>query len=98
MPVRSEIHVDASPEEVWKALVDEQRRADWLDEPEREIDVEEVRAPDRLVWWWVDDDGRRTRVEVLIVAAPVGARVVVTESIPAFPLASLAASLARVPA
>ncbi len=91
MPVRREIEVEASPEEVWEALVDEERRDDWLDEPGREIDVEEAQAPHRLVWWWSDGDEPPTRVEFSIVAVPRGTRVVVTESVPEFPLAELAA-------
>lgn len=91
MPVRREIEVQAPPEEVWKALVDADRRADWLGEEGREIDVEEVQAPSRLVWWWSSGDGPQTRVEVRIVGVPAGSRVLVTESIPAFPLPALAA-------
>jgi len=91
MPVRREIEIEASPEEVWEALVHEERRAQWLDEPEREVDVEVVQAPHRLVWWWGEDDAM-TRVEVLVVAVARGSRVVVTESVPAFPLPALAAA------
>jgi len=94
MPVRKEIEIEASPEDVWEALLDEERRAEWLDEPEREIDIEVVQAPERLVWWWADGDEPRTRVELTIVAIPAGARVVVTESVPSFPLPALAASFA----
>jgi uncharacterized protein YndB with AHSA1/START domain len=96
MAVRREIDVDASPEEVWEALVTEEGRERWLEEPEREIHVEEVDAPHRLVWWWARADDPATRVEFLIVAAPAGTRVVVTESVPAFPIAILAASFERV--
>ncbi len=39
MAVRREIEVDASPEEVWEALVTEEGRERWLDEPERDIPV-----------------------------------------------------------
>ncbi len=91
MPVRREIDVEATPEEVWEALVDEERRADWLREPDRAIEVEEAEAPSRLVWWWSDGDDPPTRVEFSIVAVPDGARVVVTETVPMFPLFPLAA-------
>jgi len=93
--LRREIEVQASPEEVWEALVDEERRADWLDEPDRDVDVEVVEAPNRLVWWWADGDEPPTRVEFSIEAIPRGggSRVVVTESVPTFPLPALAASL-----
>jgi uncharacterized protein YndB with AHSA1/START domain len=95
MPARREIEIEALPEEVWDALVDEQRREDWLQEPDREVYIEVVEAPSRLVWWWGGEDEPATRVEFEIVAAPAGARVIVTESEPAaFPLGTLAASFA----
>ncbi len=93
-----EIEIDAAPEEVFEALVTEQGRERWLEEPEREIHVEVVQAPSRLVWWWVGEEEPATRVEFRISATPAGARVVVTESEPAFPLAQLAASFALVAA
>ena len=92
MPVRREVDVEASPEEVWEALVTEEGRERWLDEPERDVHIEVLDAPHRLVWWWAGADEPATRVEFLIVAAPAGARVIVTESEPALPLAMLAAS------
>jgi uncharacterized protein YndB with AHSA1/START domain len=96
MAVRREIDVDASPEEVWEALVTEEGRERWLEEPEREIHVEVLDAPHRLVWWWAGAEEPATRVEFLIVAEPPGTRVVVTESDPSFPIAMLAASFERV--
>jgi uncharacterized protein YndB with AHSA1/START domain len=98
MPARREVEVEASPEEVFEALVTEEGRETWLQEPDREVHIEIVEAPSRLVWWWTGEDEPATRVEFEIVAAPAGARVVVTESEPAFPIAALAASFARVPA
>jgi uncharacterized protein YndB with AHSA1/START domain len=99
MPARREVEIEASPEQVWDALVDEQSREDWLQEPDREVYVEVVEAPSRLVWWWAGDEAPATRVEFEIVAAPGGTRVVVTESEPAaFPLGTLAASFALVAA
>ncbi len=92
MPVQREIHIEASPEEIWEALATEEGREAWLDEPEREVHVETVDAPRRMVWWWWRDAEPATRVEILVVAAPAGARVIVTESVPAaFPLTALAA-------
>ena len=87
-----------APEEVWEALATEEGRERWLDEPDREIHVEVLDAPNRLVWWWARRrSSRPTRVEFLVVAdAGAGTRVVVTESAPAFPLAMLAASFALV--
>ncbi|MGN6188247.1 MAG: hypothetical protein ACTHOE_05065 [Conexibacter sp.] len=89
---RREIEIEASPEEVWEALATEEGREAWLeDEPRREIVVESADEPHRLVWWWWSEDAPATRVEVLVVAAPAGARVVVVESEPSFPLPALAA-------
>ena len=98
MPVSREIEIEATPEEVWEALATEEGRDRWLDAPEREIDIEVVDAPHRLVWWWEGEGEPPTRVEFLVVASPIGARVLVTESIPSFPLTLLAANLALVAA
>jgi uncharacterized protein YndB with AHSA1/START domain len=96
MAVRREIDVDATPEEVWEALATAEGRERWLEESERQIHVEVLDAPHRLVWWWAGAEDPATRVEFLIVAAPAGTRVVVTESVPSFPIAMLAASFDRV--
>jgi uncharacterized protein YndB with AHSA1/START domain len=93
-----EIEIEATPEEVWDALATEEGRERWLGEPEREIQVESEEAPHRLVWWWWEGDEAPTRLEFLVVAAPAGARVLVSETAPTLPLARLAASLAAVPA
>ncbi|HZV74741.1 MAG TPA: hypothetical protein VFF79_13585 [Conexibacter sp.] len=95
MRTRREIEIEATPEEVWEVLADEQERERWLDAPDREIHVEAADPPHRIVWWWWTEDEPATRVEVLVVAAPAGARVVVVESEPAFPLAALAAHAGR---
>ena len=95
MDTRREIEIEATPEEVWEALATEEGREEWLEDAlEREILVETAEEPHRLVWWWWTEDAPATRVEVLVVAAPVGARVVVVESEPSFPLATLAARFA----
>ncbi len=95
MSVRREIEIEATPEEVWEALATEEGRDEWLEpDPEREVHVEVVDEPSRLVWWWWRGEEPATRVEVLVVAAPAGSRVVVVESRPAFPLVALAASFA----
>ncbi len=96
MSVTREVHVQASPEEVWEAIASEQGRERWLDEPEREIHIEHADEPHRLVWWWSYAEEAPTRVEFLVVAAPAGTRVLVTESMPAFPIASFAQSFALV--
>jgi uncharacterized protein YndB with AHSA1/START domain len=95
---RREVEIEASPEEVWEALVTEQGRERWLGEPDRDVHVEIVEAPSRLVWWWTGQDEPATRVEFEIVAVPDGARVVVTESEPAFPLSLLGSSFGAVAA
>ena len=94
MSVRRETEVEATPEEVWEALSTEEGRERWLDEPGREVVVEVADAPHRLVWWWWEGDEPATRVEFLVVPAPAGTRVVVTETSPAVPMARLAAAFA----
>jgi uncharacterized protein YndB with AHSA1/START domain len=97
--VRREIEIEASPEEVWEAISTQEGREAWLDEPDRQILVETAEEPRRLVWWWWEEDEPATRVEFLVVAAPAGARVVVTETPPArIPLTALAQAFALVPA
>jgi uncharacterized protein YndB with AHSA1/START domain len=93
---RTEVEIEASPEQVWEALVSEEGRETWLHEPDREVHIEVVQAPSRLVWWWGSEDEPATRVEFEIVAVPAGARVVVTESEPAFPISLLAMRFSRV--
>jgi uncharacterized protein YndB with AHSA1/START domain len=96
--VRREIEIEAAPDEVFEALATEQGREAWLGEPEREVDVEVVEAPGRLVWWWRAGDEPATRVEFEIVAVPGGSRVAVTEFEPDFPISLLARSFGRVAA
>jgi uncharacterized protein YndB with AHSA1/START domain len=99
MAVRREIDVEASPEEVFEALATEEGRERWLSEPEREIHVEVLDAPHRLVWWWAAAQEPATRVEFVILAGTEPrptTRVIVTESVPAFPLAMLAAGFEQV--
>src|SRR3954471_5435596 len=97
--LRREVEIEAEPEDVWAALATEAGREDWLEPaPEREILVERADEPSRLVWWWWRGDEPATRVEVLVVAAPAGSRIVVIESRPAFPLVALAAGLRLVAA
>ena len=93
--VRRELEVDASPDEVWQALTTDEGRERWLeDDPDREIHVETADEPRRLVWWWWTGDEPATRVEFLVVAAPAGTLIVVTETLPRVPLAALATSFA----
>ncbi len=94
--VQREIEIEATPEEVWEALATEEAREEWLgDETERTVHVEREDPPHRIVWWWWREDEPATRVELLVVAAPAGARVVVIErGEPAVPLPSLQARFA----
>ena len=95
MAARREIEVEGAPEEVWEALTTEEGRDRWLEEdPEREIHVEVADEPSRLVWWWWSGDEEPTRVEFLVVAVPGGTRLLVTETIPTFPVASFASAFA----
>jgi uncharacterized protein YndB with AHSA1/START domain len=97
--VSREVEVEATPEEVWEALVTEEGRERWLDEPDREIHIESADAPRHLVWWWGSEEQAATRVDFRIVELPRGTRVVVTESSPSsFPLATLASSFMLVAA
>jgi uncharacterized protein YndB with AHSA1/START domain len=99
MAVRREIEVEASPQEVWEALATEEGRERWLDEAEREIHVELLDAPHRVVWWWAGAEEPATRVEFLVIAgtdSQLPTRVIVTESVPSFPLAMFATSFAAV--
>ncbi len=94
MAVRREIDVEASPEEVFEALATEEGRERWLSEPEREIHVEVLDAPHRVVWWWsgARGAGDACRVRRRGDRPELPTRVIVTESVPRFPLATLAAS------
>ena len=96
--VRRHIEVEATPEEVWESLIDEDARDEWLGEPDREILVETADEPRRLVWWWWEGSEAGTRVEVLLVPAVSKTRVVVIESSLVVPLAMLSARFAMVAA
>ena len=98
MSVCREVEVEATPEEVWAALASEEGRERWLEEPSREIVIEHAEEPRRLVWSWSQEGEQPTRVEFVILVAPAGARVIVTESSPVLPLAMLASSFALVAA
>lgn len=94
--VQREVDVAAEPEDVWEALATDEGRDRWLEpDPNREIRIEAVEQPHRLVWWWWSDDAPPRRVEILVVASPVGSRVIVSESAPSFPLELMASGLSR---
>jgi len=94
--VKREVDVAADPETVWEALATDEGRDRWLEpDPGREIRIEAVEEPHRLVWWWWSDDAPPRRVEILVVAASAGSRVIVVESAPSFPLELMARSFSR---
>jgi uncharacterized protein YndB with AHSA1/START domain len=86
--------IEAAPDEVWEAIVDDERRAAWLDD-DRPIDVETVEEGRRLVWWWGTDEGGLSRVEVELAPCVSGTQVTVTES---FPLTALITACTAIPA
>jgi uncharacterized protein YndB with AHSA1/START domain len=97
--VRREVEVEACPQEVWEALVDETERDRWLGyDPEREVHVETADEPERLVWRWSHGEDQPTRVEFLVLPTPAGARVIVTETAPSFPVEAFASAFALVAA
>ena len=83
-----EIEIEGTPEEIWEQIATEEGRQRWLDD-DRDVHVEAVEEPTRLVWWWAEDD-RWTRVEIELVPAVSHTRVVVRETAPEFPLTALA--------
>jgi len=96
--VRRQVDVEASPEEVFEALVTEEGRERWLEEPDRQIHIESADPPSRVVWWWSSEQQPATRVDFRILELPHGTRLIVIESVPVFPLAAMAASLELVAA
>src|SRR3954466_8379692 len=92
--VERDIEVEATPEEIWEAIATDEGRERWLDD-DREVVVEAVEEPRRLVWWWAGDDAW-SRVEVTLVPAISATRVVVRETVPSFPLVALARACAWV--
>jgi uncharacterized protein YndB with AHSA1/START domain len=98
--VTREVQIEAPPEEVWQALITEEGRERWLGEEgsDAAVEIDRLEPHHRLTWWWRAADGARTHVEFRIVAVPDGSRVLVTETLPRVPIATLAASFALVPA
>jgi uncharacterized protein YndB with AHSA1/START domain len=94
--IERELVVDASPEEVWHAIVGD----GWLaDEVELDLRVggdaifrsgqqtktgwvEDVLAPERLAFWWAVDGQPATRVELRVLTEQDATRVRVVESRP----------------
>ncbi|MFL5846477.1 MAG: hypothetical protein ACJ762_17465 [Solirubrobacteraceae bacterium] len=88
------IDIEASPEDVWEAISTDEGREAWLDD-DREVHVEAVEEPARLVWWWAGD-AEWTRVEITLVPLVSATRVIVRESAPSFPMTALARAWALV--
>ena len=85
--VRREVEVEASPEEVFEALVTEEGRERWLEEPDR-ADPHRVRRPAATVWsgGGASEDAPATRGRLPHRRrCPAAARVVVIESVPSLP-------------
>jgi uncharacterized protein YndB with AHSA1/START domain len=90
--IERELTVPEGPEEVWESLTE----PDWLGEdalielhPSGEVRagartgfVEIVEPPHRLSFWWSEEAGEPTRVEIELDDTPQGTRVRVTESRP----------------
>jgi hypothetical protein len=102
--VVNEEFVDAAVEDVWEAVSTEGGRERWLtgEDAERQLVVESEQAPGeqgfdsgRIAWWlWAEGEEPR-RVELLVVAAPRGTRVIAIESAPGLPLTLLASMFAN---
>jgi uncharacterized protein YndB with AHSA1/START domain len=88
------IEIDAGPEEIWEAISTPEGREAWLDD-DREVHVEAVEEPSRLVWWWAGEE-QWTRVEVTLVPLVSTTRVLVRETAPSFPLTAVARAFACV--
>jgi uncharacterized protein YndB with AHSA1/START domain len=90
--IERQLTVPEPPEEVWESLTE----ADWLGEdalielhPSGEVRagtragfVENVEPPCRLSFWWSEELGEPTRVEIELDDTPEGTRVRVTETRP----------------
>lgn len=63
--VTREVRLDGDPEEVWQALVDADRRAEWLDD-DRPIEVVRVEAGRCIEWRWRTPDAHGVESTVTI--------------------------------
>ena len=92
--VERETVLPADVEEVWEALTDDDRLAEWLGD-ELDRDVEEVVEHERLAFTWERPGEGPSRVEFDIEAVPDGTRLVVTETLITGPVALAGAAWDR---
>jgi uncharacterized protein YndB with AHSA1/START domain len=81
MHITREVLLDARPEEIWHALVDETARSEWLDD-DRPIEVLHARPGQAVTWRWTAPDahGVESVVELELTEADDGrTRLTVTE-------------------
>ena len=97
--VTRSVDLDASVDDVWRAVADPDERSGWLDDPDavsRRVRVDEAAAGHRLVWtWWrPGEEGDASTVSVVLSPLDTGGtRVIVTESLPARSPAPLQAKM-----
>jgi uncharacterized protein YndB with AHSA1/START domain len=84
--VERETVLPADVEEVWEALTDDDRLAEWLGD-DLDRDVEEVVEHERVAFTWERHEEGPSRVEFGIEAVPDGTRLVVTETLITGPVA-----------
>jgi uncharacterized protein YndB with AHSA1/START domain len=94
MGVVREVQIEAPPEDVWEAIATEEGRELWLGEEADAVEIESFEPHHRLIWTWSDEAGAVSTVDFRIVAVPEGSRVIVTESVPTVPIATLASAVA----
>jgi uncharacterized protein YndB with AHSA1/START domain len=95
--VTRSVDLDAGLDDVWRAVTEPGERALWLDDPDavaRQMRVDEADPGRRLVWtWWhPGDEGDASTVDVTLAPLDGGrTRLVVTETLPARPTATMSA-------
>jgi uncharacterized protein YndB with AHSA1/START domain len=79
--VERETLVEATPEEVWAALTDEDRLEEWM-APEVELDstVETIEEKERFAFTWSRPGEGESFVEFTLEPLPAGTRVTVVET------------------